>query len=151
MALSLIAYFCTMMSALAVFVALLSSVLPPRRFPEPHPIVVAEQATISVNTAVPKITTRAQTVVDAMASNKQAVVASQRPSSGEGPRHLMRHRLWLPHQRPSGNSTALVLHNEYLEATDNHKKTQPSNSPAVFGQPLGYKMSRRISISSVIQ
>ena len=148
MALSLIAYFFTMMSALAVFVALLSNVLPPRRFPEPHPIVVAEQATISVNTAAPKITTRVQKVVDAMASNKEAVVASQKPSSGEAPRHLTRHRLWLPRQQPSGNSTALVFHSEYLGVTDNHNKTQPSNSSAVFGQP---KMSRRISISSVIQ
>jgi len=134
MALSLIGYFCTMMSALAVFVALLSSVLPPRRFPEPHPIVVAEQATISVNTAVPK-----------------AVVASQRPSSGEGPRRLTRHRLCLPHQRHSGNSAALVLHNKYSGLTDNRKKTPPSNSSAAFAQPLGYKMSRRSSDFPAIQ
>ena len=112
MALSLIAYFCTMMSALAVFVALLSGVLPPRRFPEPHPVVVAEQATISVNTAVPKITTRVQgVVVDGMASNKEAVVASQKPSSGEVPRHLMRHQLAYP-TKPAEIRTALVFHDE---------------------------------------
>ena len=44
MALSLIAYFCVVMSVLAVIVTLLGAILPPHRFPEPHARVFAEAA-----------------------------------------------------------------------------------------------------------
>jgi hypothetical protein len=151
MALSLIAYFCAMISALAVFVTLLSGVLPPHRFPEPHPIVVAEPAKNSANNAASKMPIRCQAVADAMTPNKEAGAASLKPRDAKVTRYRRPHRDRSPQQQPNSGLTALALQDNDLRVIDNPKDAQQRNLSAVSDKPIGYRMSRRNANSIVTQ
>ena len=116
MALSLIAYFCAMMSALAVFVVLLGSIVPPRQFRQPHPIVFAEgAAALDAKAALP-IPTLVQVAADAMTSKTNAGAWSKKSDVTNVARRQTHYQNRLPHRQPDGNLTVLIFPERILRS-----------------------------------
>jgi hypothetical protein len=113
MALSLIAYFCTMVSALAVLMAVLSSFISPHHLRRPHPIAPVEQgAALSGKAAVP-IPTSIHVAADASTPEKRLKARSQKPSGSDQTQRPTRYRNRLPQQpNGSGHFTALAFQQE---------------------------------------
>ena len=126
MALALIAYFCTMVSALAVLMVLLSSVISPQHLRQPHSIAPTKQMAALESKAALPITTVVQAAPDSPTPMKKTKTNSRKPGGTKWTRRQKHYRNRLPQQEPNGfeYSTALAFQQEYFGVIDRRRNNQ---------------------------